>query len=313
MGDVSSGSKSSSSIVYQDNSHPIPSRSFSRISAPVSGKRPWLHSYQVAVGFARYLIKNKTLAHCVSPFVYLLLCWIQDSVIEKPFTSHLNPIVVFSHGLAGTRFMYSQFASYLCSKGMDVVALEHQDGSALLTTNAESSLFYQHPPAANPRELRQNQLKIRSQELIQMILHLRESYPNRILYLAGHSFGGCSSYIAASELAQLTKIDKVLLIDPWWHALDNHELELGHAFQNTTVYACFTERFHWDEQDRQTKKIADSLGSSWKELHCPGTRHQDLSDLSVYLPGIMKNAGFSAEEGGLKHIQQVVDFFLSGE
>jgi len=39
------------------------------------------------------------------------------------------PLVVFSHGLAGTRNTYSQFCSAVASEGYVVVAVEHADGS----------------------------------------------------------------------------------------------------------------------------------------------------------------------------------------
>lgn len=39
------------------------------------------------------------------------------------------PLVLFSHGLVGTRNTYSQFCSSLASEGCVVVAIEHADGS----------------------------------------------------------------------------------------------------------------------------------------------------------------------------------------
>lgn len=39
------------------------------------------------------------------------------------------PLVIFSHGLVGTRNTYSQFCSSLASEGYVVVAVEHADGS----------------------------------------------------------------------------------------------------------------------------------------------------------------------------------------
>jgi platelet-activating factor acetylhydrolase len=39
------------------------------------------------------------------------------------------PLVLFSHGLAGTRNTYSQYCSALASEGYVVIAVEHADGS----------------------------------------------------------------------------------------------------------------------------------------------------------------------------------------
>jgi platelet-activating factor acetylhydrolase len=43
---------------------------------------------------------------------------------NKPF-----PLVVFSHGLSGTRNTYSQMCQRLVSEGYVVLAVEHADGS----------------------------------------------------------------------------------------------------------------------------------------------------------------------------------------
>ena len=52
----------------------------------------------------------------------------QNSPLEP--SKLLYPLIIFSHGLAGTRHTYTQYVTALASQGYVVLVLEHRDGSA---------------------------------------------------------------------------------------------------------------------------------------------------------------------------------------
>ena len=69
-----------------------------------------------------------------------------DTLSESP----AFPLVVFSHGLGGTRTTYSQYCGELASRGNIVLAPEHRDGSGPITvvrsaTGEERSVLYLKP------------------------------------------------------------------------------------------------------------------------------------------------------------------------
>ncbi|CAJ0565962.1 unnamed protein product, partial [Mesorhabditis spiculigera] len=55
------------------------------------------------------------------------------SLSMQSFSSPTFPVVVFSHGLSGARFMYSTYCASLASYGFVVAAVEHRDYSACWT------------------------------------------------------------------------------------------------------------------------------------------------------------------------------------
>lgn len=79
---------------------------------------------------------------------------------------------------------------------------------------------------------------------------------------------------------------------------------------NLKIFTAYTETFHWPEQDEQALSVKETIGENFHVLDCPNTKHQDLSDLNVHLPWIMTFMGLAGSEGGEKHVDQVINWFI---
>ena len=255
-----------SDIVFSDVcNHHFVIRIYNQIQSDnlIKQKKKWMEDYSYAKGLSIFLTsKTSFLKHALAPLVYATSSLIpgghmvdDHSLLIKPD----QPIIVFSHGIAGSRFMYSQFAIECCKRGLMVVAVEHMDGSAIAAKDEKGQiLHYQHPPddEESIKTFRRTQLIKRSQELKNVLEYVSEKWPNRDMYLAGHSFGGITAFhTSVNQSVKKLGVKKVLLVDPWWYALE--ESDLG-SKSDSIYYCATTEKFHWPEQDNVSEKILNS-------------------------------------------------------
>ncbi|KAJ7490431.1 platelet-activating factor acetylhydrolase, isoform II-domain-containing protein [Mycena galericulata] len=99
------------------------------------------------------------------------------------------PLVIFSHGLCGTRTAYSQLCSEIAASGRVVLAVEHRDGTAPACTlrpgrpDERTVLYYRDadivlPPDATPAPrilpLRADQLEFRQHEVYRIYAAFRD-------------------------------------------------------------------------------------------------------------------------------------------
>lgn len=150
----------------------------------------WLPQPQRAylAGYCRLLNVKSNVASCLSyipnPFSFIKIPARIDAPILK--ANNLNnrwPVMIFSHGLGGTRNTYSFIAGSISSYGMIVITPEHRDGSAPIsfirnlspeakglkqTLSDDQSVDYiqlPHVASSTVEEARNSQLKIRLWEL----------------------------------------------------------------------------------------------------------------------------------------------------
>lgn len=106
---------------------------------------------------------------------YVIIPALQDAPLEVPTTASKRwPVMVFSHGLGGTKNTYSHLAGSLSSHGMVVIAPEHRDGSAPISiirnvdgtgNKAVNYLSIPHVRSQEVDDRRDTQLRTRLWEL----------------------------------------------------------------------------------------------------------------------------------------------------
>ena len=283
-------------------------------------KRPfWLPHREYAVGMIKYA---KLPSWLLGNAFYWLLgsvqldCYWNTSLYSSSSTNEPNtsdkkfPCVVFSHGLGGSRCVYSSFCLELASYGYIVAAVEHRDKSASATYYLkENPSSFQDPQwipyhklTENEDEfqLRNSQVHQRAKECMQtlnFLEQLNEGQPPKNLLgavfdspqfkdrldlnnvsIMGHSFGGVTTI---ATLAKDKRFKCGIALDAWMFPLGD---ELYHHTVNQPLLFVNTETFHWKKNIQQIKELLNNEIVERKMVTIKGSSHLTQSDLPSVVP-----------------------------
>ncbi|RAR12202.1 platelet-activating factor acetylhydrolase [Stemphylium lycopersici] len=198
----------------------------------------WIPSPQreYVSAYARFLGANSAFAGVFSllpQLLYYISMPVRQNadLLAPPPKSERWPVMMFSHGLGGTRNAYSHICGSLASHGVVVVAADHRDGSSPLAIHhtpeekeKSKHVGYRpiaHKPSTETYEARDEQLRIRLWELglihdallkidqgrqmknvaqdqpkgkslLAMFSNLLSVHEPGAISFAGHSFGACT-------------------------------------------------------------------------------------------------------------------------
>ena len=155
---------------------------------------------------------------------------LEHAQIIQPSPKSRFPIMVFSHGLGGSRNAYSQWCGSMASYGIFVAAIEHRDGSAPNSvvkagTKEQYTVPYRRITEYNDetKHLRTSQLAQRTFEVSKLIALLRDINHGKVFgvseekrlhldsfkdllntkkgqfIMAGHSFGAATAVAACKD------------------------------------------------------------------------------------------------------------------
>ncbi|KIY49364.1 hypothetical protein FISHEDRAFT_12236, partial [Fistulina hepatica ATCC 64428] len=201
-------------------------------------------------GFANFLGFSKWL---LMPIFYTYGSLLQMPVypnapLLQPKPSQQWPLVIFSHGLGGSRTTYSQFCSRIAATGKVVLAIEHRDGTGIACTprvwNADGSrtsrpcVYLRETDIIWPEEqtvrhpLRRDQLVMRGYEVYQTYKAFSALLENRAAEVEVETMDGHD--IDPSWARRCDKVPSV--------KYDSDITLAGHSFGGCTVYSILSRK-----------------------------------------------------------------------
>ncbi|KAI9916364.1 hypothetical protein PsorP6_017830 [Peronosclerospora sorghi] len=260
------------------------------------------------------------------------LASVQDEPIAPaPTTSDGWPIVIFSHGLAGSLELYSYVNQELASYGYVVVVLTHCDGSASVCSPEPGRIEYYHQITTEIRDdidgagyrFRNGQLHQRVREVcsvldaVVQLSNVAGSVFNKCdtsnVSIAGHSFGAAT---ALSVAHQDTRFKKMVLLDAWMEPLDD-DVRDGVGSCLPTLHMMSEHFLDWRPNTENTKRHARGCTHAHSRLTwLRNTRHSNFSDIPVFSPTInrlVKSTGKINHMYALQVIGQLSAAFLTGD
>ncbi|KAG9234419.1 platelet-activating factor acetylhydrolase [Amylocarpus encephaloides] len=238
--------------------------------------------------YGRFVGAGSMLAEFISYFPrilhYISIPAQKNATLLQPPTSNSRwPVMIFSHGLGGSRNAYSHLVGSVASHGMIVIALEHRDGSTPIsyirdvpsptpTSEIPSSnkpkktidyVRLSHTPSPEVEEGRNAQLRIRLWEM--GLVH--------------------DSLLKLDQANSLTNLNaSSASLSPFASKMDVHTpgkiTFAGHSFGAATATQFVKSVFYSPE----------SAPSSYKPLFVPSSRAPILSQITPQTPVVLLDA-----------------------
>ncbi|KAM0719812.1 hypothetical protein Q7P37_003947 [Cladosporium fusiforme] len=209
--------------------------------------------------FAKFLGAGNKLASLIS-FMPQQLFWIKipahrnGKMLDPPTSNGKWPVTMFSHGLAGSRNMYSYICGDMASKGMIVIALDHRDGSSPIqfvraTANTPARTIptnkIPHTPCRETYEGRDKQLRIRLWEM-------------SLAFEALMKIDAGESVENLDENTSWSKKERTEVLSRFEGILDIHEPGkvswAGHSFGAATTVQLLKSIFYYQERPEDATK-----------------------------------------------------------
>ena len=205
------------------------------------------------------------------------------------------PVLIFSHGITGSRHLHQILFEHLASKGYIVFALDHSFDANLTIFPDGKIADYRSEITGHPDSvlIREKQINTRASDVGFIIDQIREIETGMIdsklsgrldldrVALGGHSYGGATA-ILASHNHEIVKACVVL--DGWISPISDKVISEG-----INVPFLFMGRPSWHDSDYpgNYERLADLITHSSNEkydLRINQTLHLDYTDIPLMSP-----------------------------
>jgi len=218
-----------------------------------------------------------------------------NSYKNTPCAINKAPVLIFSHGITGSRHLHQTMFEFLASKGYIIFAPDHSfDANITIFPNKKIANYRSeitgHPDSINIRKM---QMNTRSSDIIfilNQIIKINSGIINSSLNhkinleqiaVGGHSYGGAT---AATASFNDDRIKACFNLDGWISPIPNNIIKKG---LNTPFL--FIGRPSWEGSDypKNYTRLQTLLNNSSEPKHgliLKKTKHLDYTDIPLFSP-----------------------------
>ena len=233
------------------------------------------------------------------------------------------PVVVFSHGLTGSRYLHQSLFENLASFGYIVAALDHSYDCNLTVFPDGRTADYRSDITGHPDsvKIRKRQIETRSHDIRFVLDQIEKIQSGKIqsslngklnlhsIAVGGHSYGGATAILSAQED---DRIQACFNLDGWINPLPNSSIKMG-----LNIPIMYMGRPSWNDSDypnnySHLKNLMANTTSDKYHLIIKKTMHLDYTDIPLYSPIIkyIMDVGELPHETSISVINQLVKGFL---